>query len=77
MFNFKKINILFFLGFSRNSAFIYYSTFFQVLKNKIVNKGTNKLTHDGKLIVTKMNFIECKLIYFKLMRQPKIFKIIT
>lgn len=33
---FKKINILFFffLGFSRNSAFIYYSTFFSSPKEQ-------------------------------------------
>lgn len=37
--------------------------FFQILKNTLI-KGTENLTHDGRIVVTKMNFIEYKLIYF-------------
>lgn len=39
--------------------------FFEILKTTTMIKGTKKGAHDGKLIVTKMDFSEYKVIYFK------------
>lgn len=39
--------------------------FLEILKTTTMIKGTKKGAHDGKLIVTKMDFSEYKVIYFK------------